>query len=324
VRIVGQVDAGIHNLELCLRWAFGHEPCSVAVRSSRAVRRHWAALREATGAGDWLTASVKAEQLLGADPEAHFFVLRAHRALCRAMRELLEPKRAVESCKAATSGNVADVEGLEEEEREAREAFLDYAWALAELHRWNEAIAALDVAHRLVGDGDQRAAEMREEVKRRRDKEGTFDYYEILGIARNVTLDLIKKAYRRLALLWHPDKNPDNPEEAEEMFRKISEAYTALSDSGIRERYDVGEDVHAETKERTEERRKFKVNPESFSEPDPETGKRQAEASWTDPETNETHTVNVTVEPRFKRSSRPPAPAPAPPPRHCCLPMPDG
>jgi len=227
----------------------------------------------------------------------------------------------VEDCKAATTGNLADVEGLEEEEREAREAFLDYAWALMQLHRWQEAMAALDVALRLVGDGDGRAAEMRAQVKRSQDEDGKFDYYEILGVARDATIDVIKKAYRRLALLWHPDKNPDNEDEAEAMFRKISEAYTALSEPEMRQRYNSGEDVQREAKERAEEQRKFKVDPRTFSEPDPETGKRSAEASWTDPETNDTHTVNVTVEPQFRHTGAPPpAPPPPPPPKHCCLP----
>merc|ERR1712216_890927 len=151
-------------------------------------------------------------------------------------------------------------------------------------------------------------------------------YYEILGVARDATLEMIKKAYRRLALLWHPDKNPDNQEEAEEMFRKISEAYTALSDSDLKTRYDAHEDVHTETQQRAEgtraeERKKFKVDPKSFSDADPETGTRSAQATWVDPDTNETHTINVTMEPQFTRTSAPPAPPPPPPlPRHCCLP----
>merc|ERR1711971_994728 len=47
VRIVGHVDAGLHNLELCLRWAFGNEDCTVAVRSARAVKRLSTQLQEA-------------------------------------------------------------------------------------------------------------------------------------------------------------------------------------------------------------------------------------------------------------------------------------
>ncbi|MCX7817268.1 MAG: DnaJ domain-containing protein [Syntrophales bacterium] len=64
------------------------------------------------------------------------------------------------------------------------------------------------------------------------------DYYKILGVDKNATLDDIKKAYRKLALKWHPDRNPDNKAHAEEMFKKISEAYAVLSDPEKREQYD--------------------------------------------------------------------------------------
>jgi len=63
------------------------------------------------------------------------------------------------------------------------------------------------------------------------------DYYEILGVRRDASLEDIKKAYRRLAVQYHPDRNPDNPE-SEEKFKEASEAYAILSDSEKRSRYD--------------------------------------------------------------------------------------
>lgn len=64
------------------------------------------------------------------------------------------------------------------------------------------------------------------------------DYYEILGVPRNATPEEIKKAYRRLALKYHPDRNPHNRKEAEEKFREISEAYEVLMDPQKRALYD--------------------------------------------------------------------------------------
>ena len=63
------------------------------------------------------------------------------------------------------------------------------------------------------------------------------DYYEILGISKGASASEIKKAYRKMALKYHPDKNPNN-KEAEESFKKAAEAYEVLSDSDKKARYD--------------------------------------------------------------------------------------
>jgi DnaJ-class molecular chaperone len=63
------------------------------------------------------------------------------------------------------------------------------------------------------------------------------DYYSVLGVAKSASQDDIKKAYRKLALKYHPDKNPDDSK-AEEKFKKISEAYYTLGDEKRRKEYD--------------------------------------------------------------------------------------
>ena len=55
------------------------------------------------------------------------------------------------------------------------------------------------------------------------------DYYKILQVDRNAKDDDLKKAYRKLAMKWHPDKNPNNKKEAEAKFKQISEAYDVKS-----------------------------------------------------------------------------------------------
>jgi molecular chaperone DnaJ len=74
------------------------------------------------------------------------------------------------------------------------------------------------------------------------------DYYEVLGLNRDATEEDIKKAYRKHAMKWHPDRNPDNPK-AEEHFKEAKEAYEVLADGNKRAAYDqfghAGIDPHA-------------------------------------------------------------------------------
>lgn len=64
------------------------------------------------------------------------------------------------------------------------------------------------------------------------------DYYEVLGVQRYASCADIKKAYHKVALKWHPDKNPENKEEAERKFKEVAEAYEVLSNDEKRDIYD--------------------------------------------------------------------------------------
>jgi molecular chaperone DnaJ len=69
-------------------------------------------------------------------------------------------------------------------------------------------------------------------------KQAPHDYYDVLGVAREATPEQIKSAYRKAALRWHPDRNPEKKQEAEERFREATAAYSVLSDPQKRAAYD--------------------------------------------------------------------------------------
>ena len=65
------------------------------------------------------------------------------------------------------------------------------------------------------------------------------DYYKILGISKDANEDEIRKAYKREALKYHPDKNINNKEVAEKNFKKVNDAYSILSDKEKKQQYDT-------------------------------------------------------------------------------------
>lgn len=86
------------------------------------------------------------------------------------------------------------------------------------------------------------------------------DYYKILGIEKSAGAEDIKKAYRKLALKYHPDRNPDN-KKAEEEFKKVSEAYAVLSDTKKRKEYDTfGADTFSQRFTQEDIFREFDLN----------------------------------------------------------------
>ena len=67
--------------------------------------------------------------------------------------------------------------------------------------------------------------------------ENKRDYYEVLGVDKSASADDIKKAYRKLAMKYHPDRNPGD-KTAEEKFKEVGEAYAVLSDADKKAKYD--------------------------------------------------------------------------------------
>ena len=71
----------------------------------------------------------------------------------------------------------------------------------------------------------KKASKREKEKALKREKAMGVDYYKILQVDKNAKDDDLKKAYRKLAMKWHPDKNPSNKKDAEAKFKQISEAY---------------------------------------------------------------------------------------------------
>jgi len=142
------------------------------------------------------------------------------------------------------------VKAIEEAEKHVNyEETVEGLWALGDAQqaaeKYPDAIRTYRRAEEIATDENKKKAQakVREgEVAYKQSKEK--NYYKILGIPRTATAKEIKKAYRELALKWHPDKvTAENKEEAEKKFQDIGEAYEVLSDNELKAKYDRGEEV---------------------------------------------------------------------------------
>lgn len=181
-------------------------------------------------AGRWSAAVEKYTEALNIDPSnrgTNSKILQ-NRALC--LIKLKQYSEAIADCEKAVS--------LEPSYTKARKT---KANALGQSGNWEEAVKVLKKIQESDPSDGAIAREIRKaelELKKSKRK----DYYKILNVEKDADETQIKKAYRKLAIIHHPDKNPDD-ESAAERFKDIGEAYETLSDPEKRARYDSGEDL---------------------------------------------------------------------------------
>jgi DnaJ family protein C protein 7 len=181
-------------------------------------------------AGNWQAALDKYAEALEVDPSnrgTNSKILQ-NRALCRI--KLKDYTGAIEDCEKALQ--------LDSSYMKARKT---KANALGQAGNWEESVREW----KLIAEADPSDASLQKEARKAElelKKSKRKDYYKILGVEKDATEQEIKKAYRKLAIVHHPDKNPDD-ESSAERFKDIGEAYETLSDPQKRAKYDSGEDL---------------------------------------------------------------------------------
>jgi len=110
----------------------------------------------------------------------------------------------------------------------------------------NEAYEEAIAEYKKVIEMDEHSKEAREGLQQaeklyKRSKE--IDYYKLLNVSKSASSREIKRAYHKLAVEYHPDKNPEDRDAAEIKFKAVAQAYEVLSDDDMRRKYDAGEDV---------------------------------------------------------------------------------
>ncbi|KAJ0028356.1 hypothetical protein Pint_35602 [Pistacia integerrima] len=168
---------------------------------------------------------------LALDPNHIAHNVHLHLGLCKVLVKLGRGKDALSSCTDAL-----DIDG------ELLEALVQRGEAKLLTEDWEGAVEDLkSAAQQSPQDTNIREALMRAEKALKMSKRK--DWYKILGVSKTASISEIKRAYKKLALQWHPDKNVNNREEAEAKFREIAAAYEVLGDEEKRTRFDRGEDI---------------------------------------------------------------------------------
>uniref|UniRef100_A0A803NAV9 J domain-containing protein n=2 Tax=Chenopodium quinoa TaxID=63459 RepID=A0A803NAV9_CHEQI len=166
---------------------------------------------------------------LALDPVHIAHNVHLHLGLCKVLVKLGRGKDAVNSCTVVL--NI---------DEELVEALVQRGEAKLLVEDWEGAVEDLKNAAQKSQDRSIREALVRAENALKLSKRK--DWYKILGVSKTASVAEIKRAYKKLALQWHPDKNSENREEAENKFREIAAAYEVLGDEEKRVRYDRGED----------------------------------------------------------------------------------
>ncbi|GKV05657.1 hypothetical protein SLEP1_g17643 [Rubroshorea leprosula] len=168
---------------------------------------------------------------LALDPNHLAHNVHLHLGLCKVLVKLGRGKDALSCCSEALN-----IDG------ELTEALVQRGEAKLLTEDWEGAVEDLQAAaQKSPQDMSIREALMRAEKALKMSQRK--DWYKILGVSKTASISEIKRAYKKLALQWHPDKNVDNREEAEAKFREIAAAYEVLGDEEKRTRYDRGEDI---------------------------------------------------------------------------------
>jgi len=230
---LGEHDAAIQHYREALKFDPEHKGCKAGHKHIKKIEKKRKKGDDAYDKGNFEEAIQFWNQAVEIDPTHSAFNRPTQLKIVKAYSRLGEHKKAI----ATASKHIEEEESLEG------------LWALgdAQTHaeQFEEAVRTFHQAAEKAPDGEmkQQANKKFKEAQVALKQSKEKNYYKILDLPRTASKKEIKSAYRKLALKWHPDKNPDNLEEAEKMFADIGEAYEVLSDEEMKAKYDRGEDV---------------------------------------------------------------------------------
>mmetsp|Transcript_10511 Transcript_10511/g.15312 ORF Transcript_10511/g.15312 Transcript_10511/m.15312 type:complete len:485 (-) Transcript_10511:80-1534(-) len=229
---LGEHDMAITHYRECLKMDPEHKGCKAGHKFVKGIEKRNKKAQAFFDEGKYKEAIEKWWESIKMDVDHVWWFRFLLLKIVKAHSKMGEHDKAIEEAQKHIN-HMESVEGL---------LALGEAQIVAE--KYDEAVHSYRRAEEIAPDDQKRNCQQKikeAEVALKQSKEK--NYYKILGVDRGANKKEIKKAYRELALKWHPDKNADNKDEAEKMFQDIGEAYEVLGDEEMRGKYDRGEPV---------------------------------------------------------------------------------
>jgi len=228
---IGEAEESLIEIRECLKLDPEHKDCYPFYKKLKKVAKFLNKAKESRDQQEWSECVDNAQKVLKNEPTVEGIRFHAYDRLCHCQKEAGNAAESRKACGEAIK--------IEDEPR----LYCDRAEAYLLEDMFDEAIndfrTALD-----KDESFSRAKEGMAKAQKLQKQAGKRDYYKILGVKRSATKKEIQKAYKNLALQWHPDKFQDEEEKkaAEKKFMDIAAAKEVLTDAEMRAKYDAGED----------------------------------------------------------------------------------
>uniref|UniRef100_A0A8C0E292 DnaJ homolog subfamily C member 3 n=1 Tax=Balaenoptera musculus TaxID=9771 RepID=A0A8C0E292_BALMU len=230
-------ELGDHELSLsevreCLKLDQDHKRCFAHYKQVKKLNKLIKSAEELIKEGRYTDATSKYESVMKTEPSVSEYTVRSKERICHCFSKDEKPVEAIRVCSEVLQMEPDNVNAL----KDRAEAYL-----IEEMY--DEAIQDYETAQE-HNENDQQIREGLEKAQRLLKQSQKRDYYKILGVKRNAKKQEIIKAYRKLALQWHPDnfQNEEEKKKAEKKFIDIAAAKEVLSDPEMRKKFDDGED----------------------------------------------------------------------------------
>uniref|UniRef100_A0A9L0IDM7 DnaJ homolog subfamily C member 3 n=1 Tax=Equus asinus TaxID=9793 RepID=A0A9L0IDM7_EQUAS len=237
---LGDHELSLSEVRECLKLDQDHKRCFAHYKQVKKLNKLIESAEELIRDGRYTEATSKYESVMKTEPSVSEYTIRSKERICHCYSKDEKPVEAIRVCSEVLQMEPDNVNAL----KDRAEAYL-----IEEMY--DEAIQDYETAQE-HNENDQQIREGLEKAQRLLKQSQKRDYYKILGVKRNAKKQEIIKAYRKLALQWHPDnfQNEEEKKKAEKKFIDIAAAKEVLSDPEMRKKFDDGEDpLDAETQQ---------------------------------------------------------------------------